>query len=215
MNKTAELLDELGFSRGCIVETIVTTRNPDGSPRAAPMGVTRKETDLLEIKPFKTSVTYRNLLKNTYACVNLTEDPALFLVTAFKHEDLQGFEQPHIEEDLSLSQADASIFVEVLSGGDLSENRGCFVCRARSVEVRRPFPRVFSRGRAEAIEAVIHATRVEAHLHMGRREEAEKLIKRLDECKGVVERVSPPDSAEVRVIRTLETLIRGWEEAWR
>lgn len=212
MNKveTVELLDELGFSRGCIVETIVVTRSADGSPRAAPMGVTRTGPDLLEIKPFKSSATHRNLSGNTEASVNVTGAPELFLVTAFKHENLQGFKQPHIEEDLSLRSADASIFVEILSGRDISEIRSCFVCQAHSAEVHRPFPRVFSRGRTEAIEAVIHATRIEMYLSMGLTDEAENLIKRLNECKGVVERVSAPDSAEARVIGALETLIENW-----
>jgi len=207
-----ELLDELGFSKGCIVETIVATMNPNGSPNPAPMGVTRRGPDLLEIKPFKSSATYRNLLKGRDACVNVTGDPELFLTTAFKHDSLHGFKLPSIDENLSLRTADASILVEILRGQDISENRGCFVCRARSVEIHHPLPRVFSRGRAETIEAVIHTTRIRAYIHMGRLEDAEKLNKRFNECKKVVEKVSTPDSADRRVIQTLETLIKAWRE---
>lgn len=207
-----ELLDELGFSRDCIVETIVTTRRPDGSPSAAPMGITRTGPDILEIKPFKSSATYRNLLMRPEACVNVTNDPELFLVTAFKQEIRKEFAQPLIHDDLSLEAAEATVFVEVLSCRDISEERGCFMARAHSIEVRRPLPRVFSRGRAEAIEAIIHSTRVEAYLRMGRRLDVEKLNKKFNECKEVVERVSSPDSAELKVIRTLETLIGRWRE---
>ena len=32
-------LTDLGFSKGMIFETIVSTYNPDGTPNAAPMGV--------------------------------------------------------------------------------------------------------------------------------------------------------------------------------
>ena len=207
-----ELLDELGFSRGCIVETIVTTRRPDGSPSAAPMGITRTGPDILEIKPFKSSATYRNLLTSPEACVNVTNDPELFLVTAFKREIREEFARPLIQDDLSLEAAEATVFVEVLSCRDISEDRGCFVARAHSIEVHRPLPRVFSRGRAEAIEAIVHSTRVETYLRMGRRLDVEKLNKRFSECKEVVERVSSPDSAELKVIRTLETLIGRWRE---
>jgi hypothetical protein len=55
-------LDELGFRTGSISEVILTTMNPDGTPNAAPMGALRTGPGALEIRPFKTSSTYRNLL---------------------------------------------------------------------------------------------------------------------------------------------------------
>lgn len=208
----AELLDELGFSTGCIVETIVATRNLDALPNAAPMGVTRKGPNILEIKPFKSSATHRNLLMTRDACVNVTGDPELFLATAFKNETLDGFKQPLMDENLSLRNADASILVEILESHDVSENRGRFICKAHKVEVHHPLPRVFSRGRAEAIEAVVHATRIEAYIGMGRLGDAEKLIKKFNKCKEVVEKVSTPETTEMKVIRALEKLIKAWRE---
>jgi len=208
----ADLLDELGFTRGCTVETIVATRSPDGSPSAAPMGVTRMGSDILEIKPFKSSSTYRNLSRNGDACVNVTGDPELFLVTAFKHEDLHGFKAARVDDDLSLGSADASISVQALSGSDISEDRGRFLCQAGSVKVHRPLPRVFSRGRAGAIDAVVHATRIRAYLSMERPRDVEKLNKRFDECKEIVKRVSAPNSVEARVIQALTTLVESWRK---
>jgi len=111
-----------------------------------------------------------------------------------------------------LRTADASIHVEILRGNDISENRGCFVCKVNSVEVHHPSPRVFSRGRAEAIEAVVHATRIEEYIRLGHLSDAEKLNKKFNECKGVVEKVSTLDSAELRVVLALENLIKGWRE---
>lgn len=207
-----ELLDELGFSRGSIVETIVTTRGPDGSPSAAPMGITLADVDLLEVKPFRSSETYRNLMNDPEACVNITNSPELFLVTAFKKEAQNEFSRPLIQYDLSLEAAEAAIFVEFSDSREISEDRGCFKGRVHSIEVRRPLPTVFSRGKAEAIEATVHATRIEVYLRMGRGRDAEKLNKRFNECKKVVEGVSSPDSAEARVIRTLEKLIERWRE---
>ena len=215
MPEIVGLLDALGFRGGCTVEAMVATRNADGSQNAAPMGVTRTGSDLLEIKPYRSSATYRNLSERGEACVNLTDNPCLFLVTSFKREDLRGFKRPRIDEGLSLGSADASVFVEVLSSGEVSRDRGRFPCRALSIEVRRRLPRAFSRGRAEAIEAVVHATRIEAYMHQGRRGDAEKPYKRFNECKGVVEGVSSPDSAEVRVMEALEALISRWMKALR
>lgn len=209
MNRTEipELLDELGFSWGCIVETIVTMRRLDGSPSAAPMGTTRIGADLLEIKPFKSSATYRNLLKNPGACVNITSDPKMFLATAFKREMKREITQPAIRWDLSLEDADAAVFVEALRSNDVSEDRGCFACRAYSIDVRRNITTAFSRGRAQAIEAIVHGTRIQEYLRRGRRIDAENLYKKFNDCKEIVWKISSPDSAEVRVIKTLEKFI--------
>jgi len=207
-----KLLDELEFSVGCIVETIVTTRDQDSLPNAAPMGVTRKGPDILEIKPFKSSATYRNLLMSKDACVNITGDPELFITTAFKHAKMDGFKQPLIDENLSLRGADACILVEIMESHELPDDRGCFICKAHTVDVHHPLPTVFSRGRAGAIEGVVHATRIKAFILEGRYEDVEKLNRKFNECKGVVERVSAPESVEVRVVRALETLIGNWRE---
>lgn len=205
-------LNELGFSMDSVNEVIVTTVNPDGSPNAAAMGVIRVGPEILEIKPFKTSSTYRNLLEHPRACINVTSDPALFLMTTFKNEHFNGFQKASICRDLRLDSSDAHIFVDVLDRSDISEIRSSFRCIASNIEIHRHMPRVFSRGRSEAIEAIVHATRIEVFIREGRLERVERLIKRFDACKDVVNRVSAPDSTEARVIKALEMLIRKWGE---
>jgi hypothetical protein len=207
----SQQLDVLRFDIDSICEAIVTTANADGAPNAAPMGVTRVGPEILELKPFNTSTTYGNLLGNPRACVNVTDDPALFLSTAFKGE-IEGFPGFCVDDDLRLEASDASVFIRVVDVWDLSEIRTCFACEVTGIEIHRPTPQVFSRGRAEAIEAVVHATRIQAFA--GDKDEAavERLIKRFNMCKSVVNRVSPPGSLEARVILELERLIDEWRE---
>jgi len=202
------LLDGLGFEEGQIFETIVTTMNPDGSVNAAPMGVVRTRRESIEVRPYRSSATYRNLSSRPEACVNVTDDPSLFLVTAFKEEDLMGFEAPPLE-GVRLRDADAYVFISVRDLDD-SEDRGRFTCNVDSVEVGEAGPRPFNRGRAQAIEAVIHATRIEYLYKNGRADEGEELVRRFGVCKDVVGRVTTPDSVEERVIGELERLIQGW-----
>lgn len=206
-----EKLKALGFSEGPIYETALTTLNPGGSGNAAPMGVVMTGPSTLEIKPFKTSTTYKNLKKFGKACVNVTSDPGTYLATAFKEEDLPGFPVPHIDGELRLDHSDAHIFIESDSS-DESERRATFTCRVLAVEVVNLKPRVFSRGRASAVEAIIHATRIKVFSEEGPRERVESLIKRFCECKDVVDRVSPPESTESRVIGELGRLIGDWRK---
>jgi hypothetical protein len=205
------VLGKMGFSKGGgTSEVILTTVNPDSSHNAAPMGICLASSGLLEIRPFKSSSTYRNLCSNPKACINVTDDPDLFFLTAFKDQTIEGFSPPSIDDEMRLTPALAHIFVEVTETQDSSEIRACFTCCVIKIEAPTTIPRAFSRGRAEAIEAIIHVTRIEVFSREGRLDDVERLIKRFAECKVVVERVSAPESVENRVVGALDTMIAVW-----
>lgn len=204
------LLEEMGFRKGGISETILTTVNPDGSYNAAPMGVHRVGHEVLELRPFKSSSTFMNLLNNPKACINVTDNPGLFFVTAFKGKTVEGLLDPAIDKDMRLVSASAHIFVDASRSSDVSEIRACFTCRVKDIKSSAWIPRSFSRGRAEAIEAIIHATRIEVFSKVGRLGDVERLIKRFAVCKDVVEKVSAPESVETRVVGELEKMIAIW-----
>jgi hypothetical protein len=60
-----------------VLETVVTTINPDGSINCAAMGVEWGE-DRIVIKPYRGTRTLRNLQATPSAVVNLTDDILLF-----------------------------------------------------------------------------------------------------------------------------------------
>jgi hypothetical protein len=67
-----------GAGRGApIIETVVTTINPDGSVNCGAMGVEWGE-QLIVIKPYRGTRTLRNLRATGAAVVNLTDDILLF-----------------------------------------------------------------------------------------------------------------------------------------
>jgi uncharacterized protein len=68
----------MGASRLCpILETVVTTINPDGSVNCAAMGVEWGEQRIV-IRPFRETRTLRNLRATEAAVVHLTDDVLLF-----------------------------------------------------------------------------------------------------------------------------------------
>lgn len=204
-----EALDRIGFSRGSIVESVLTTLNPDGSVNAAPMGVARKGPIQFEIRPYRSSKTHSNLNRNPEACINVINDPAIFLVTAFKEEKFD-FSPPKFSHDNSIEQADAVVFLTMLKREEIDKERSSFVGEASSIKLITESPTVFSRGRAQAIEAIIHATRIEYYLKNRKLVEAEDYIDRFNRCKRVVLKVSPQDSPETRTVEALERLIDRW-----
>ncbi len=66
-----------------ILEGLVTTRNPDGSPHLAPMGP-RVAADFsrFTLRPFPTSTTYRNLVAHPEGVLHVTDDALLIARTA-------------------------------------------------------------------------------------------------------------------------------------
>jgi hypothetical protein len=65
-----------------ILEGLVTTTNPDGSPHLTPMGPTvQPDMTRFVLRPFPTSRTYRNLLQHGEGVFHVTDD-ALLLAKA-------------------------------------------------------------------------------------------------------------------------------------
>jgi hypothetical protein len=64
-----------------VVETVLTTMNPDGSVNCAAMGVEWGEEQIV-IKPYRRTRTLRNLRATGVAVVNLTDDILLFTQAA-------------------------------------------------------------------------------------------------------------------------------------
>jgi hypothetical protein len=67
-----------------IIETIVTSMAEDGAVNVAPMGV-EWGYDVIVLKPFLETTTYRNLLATGAAVVNLTDDVRLFARAAISN----------------------------------------------------------------------------------------------------------------------------------
>lgn len=202
----AETLGFLGFREGCIAEVVLVTVNPDSSPNAAPMGAKRTGEKLFEVKPYKTSATYRNLLVDPRSAMSVTSDPMVFLATAFKEEVPT---QPAMD-GLCLRGCDACIMLKRIEGVEFSADRYLFKNQMIDVAVYNSHPRVFSRGVAEAVEAVIHATRVKAFREQGRLGDADAMEKKVRECVGVVRRVSAGGSPEAETADRLERLLTRW-----
>jgi hypothetical protein len=64
-----------------IIETIVTTLDAHGAVNVAPMGVEWAD-DVLVVKPFLDTTTFRNLRDTRVAVVNLTDDVRIFVRAA-------------------------------------------------------------------------------------------------------------------------------------
>jgi len=198
-------LDLLGFTQNSFVETILVTRAKDGSFNPAPMGVIRQD-ELLEIRPYKSSTTYRNLMTGNMVSINITDDPMLFLVSAFKDE----LDKLPVVDNWVLLGSDATLIAEKISQTDISEQQASFTLDPLTLSITNNMPSVFSRGRAEAIEAIIHATRIKVFYAEKREDKVKELLGKMTASFDIVIRVSDSSSAEVKIVQILKSLLGKW-----
>lgn len=85
-------LYSLGMEHGLLYEAIVTTRNPDGTPNAAPIGVVCKNENEIVLYLFKGSKTYLNVRREKSFYVNLSKDPLLFVQSTIGNLDSEEFQ---------------------------------------------------------------------------------------------------------------------------
>ena len=172
----------LGFSKGVIVETVVSTYGSDGQPNAAPMGATMEQVQRLVFRIYTSSLTYKNLQAKRCAVVNLTSDPEVFYRTAFKEANPQGrvptgwFEKAETVEAPRLRAADAHIEVTVVDTANLDAEKAEVTCEVKLVHASTVLPQAYCRASFAVIEAIIHATRVKHFLLHGDREKQEQTL---------------------------------------
>jgi hypothetical protein len=143
-----------------ILESLVTTRNADGSPHLAPMGprvVGAFERFIL--RPFPTSGTYRNLLAHPQGVIHVTDNALLIAKAALGAVDpLPALEPARNVNGFILADACRAYEFEVESIDD-SRERVEIVTRIVNVERKREFWG-FNRAKHAVVEAAILATRM-------------------------------------------------------
>jgi len=211
-------ITDLGFSKGTIVETIVTTYNVDGQANAAPMGVTMENSQCIVLRIYTSSLTYKNLNSKKCGVINITDDVELFYRTAFKEADTNDklpqnwFEKAKIIDAPRLRAADAHIEVAVINIKQFDDERADVIFDVKHVQASNIFPRAYCRALFATVEAIVHATRVKvfiAHDDKRKREQALRLLETIKECNDIVNRVAP-NSHYSEIMTDLHQRINSW-----
>lgn len=212
-----EKLADLGFSKGIIAETIVTTYNIDGLPNAAPMGVIMENEQLILIRPYTSSLTYRNLQSKKCAVINITSNPEVFYRTAFKEANPDGkvpkewFEKAETVNAPRLQIADATIEISVEAIVPISTERTEAVCTVKLIKATNLLPKAYCRALFATLEAIIHATRVKVFLagDEKQKKQASKLLQTIGIYRDVVHRVAP-NSRYSEIMADLTRMLDSW-----
>ncbi len=140
-----------------IRETIVVTRNADGSAHVAPMGLHERGEHLV-VAPFRPSRTLENLRRQGCATVNHSDDVRLFAGCLSGRPDWPVCAAETID-GLRLATCLAHAEVEV-ARVEQDPIRPRLVCRVVHERTHAPF-RGFNRAQAAVVEAAILVSRLE------------------------------------------------------
>jgi len=210
-------LEDLGFLKNGIVETIVSTYNSDGQPNAAPMGVKRIDAQNVILRPYVSTLTYKNLRSRRSAVINVTSNPELYYRTTFKEANSEGrlpaewFSRAENVDAPRLLSADAFIEVSVVNIESPSGQRAEVLCGVKLVKRSNVLPKAYCRATFATIESIIHATRVKAFLASGQHKEAERQMKLIKYYSAIVDRVAP-DSRYSETMNDLIQRINSWKK---
>lgn len=139
-----------------IIETIFSTLDENGRPNFAPMGVEWGEESVI-VRPFRSSITCRNLASSGYGIANLSDDVMAFVQCALYDEILPSFPATAIRGEVF---QDACSWIELAvdsTGG--TDDRAEFRCRILHKGRMKDFLG-FCRARNAVIEAAILASRL-------------------------------------------------------
>lgn len=212
-------LTDLGFSKGVIVETILSTYNSDRQPSAAPMGTRMENEQRIAIILYNSSLTLKNLQLNRCAAINVTLDIDLFYRTAFKEVNPRGalpkewFEKAETVNAPKLSEADAVVEISVAKMTPVDEERTEASCDVKLVRAQKIFPQVYSRAFSATLEAIIHATRVKVFLTGTEKQKAQalKLQESIEACNSIVHRVAPK-SRYAEIMADIAGMVNSWRK---
>ena len=181
-----------------IVESIVTTMGADGTVNCAPMGVEWGD-DVIVLKPFLDTATYRNVIATNAAVVNLTDDARVFARAAISNPDYPTRPAAAVR---GVVLADGCSWRELtVRSIDSTPPRS----RIEMTVVHRGMTREFigfNRARHAVLEAAIYATR----LHLLAREFVESEMARL---QVIVDKTAGPDEREAMALLA-EHMRRVW-----
>jgi hypothetical protein len=174
-----------------IVETIVTTVAGDGSVNCAPMGV-EWDDEVIVLKPFLETATFRNVMATRAAVVNLTDDVRIFARAAISSPTYQTVPATAVQ---GVVLADCCSWREVkVRSIDSTPPRSRIETEVVYRGARREFIG-FNRASHAVLEAAIYATR----LHLLPRPFIESELARL---QVIVDKTAGPHEIEAMDLLT-------------
>lgn len=188
-------LSSIGIEKGRQYETIITTKNSDGTYNAAPIGVLCSGPDKIVNRIFKTSHTLDNILKTKEFTVNITHDSELFTISTLGNLSQDSFRSDGSIKNVNVYfKCRALFFKEAIKQSDpIKKKDEAIVFKSEVYEIiKNDNTQAFNRGFSYVVESLANLTRFDM-VDLAKKEE---YIKQFREAYRVVRKVGRTSDIE-------------------
>ncbi len=210
-------LDELGFTKNDITETILTTYSPKRTPYASAVGVRKIEDKKIGFKLFTDSKTFQNLYKQKAGVVNLVGNVEKIVKqglseifqkkSEIKYKESNKLDVPHLSDyDAIVEFNVAKIKNKTISDEIGKSEMAKIMANVENIDIDNPRPRNFKRSDFLLIESSILATRVIEAINNERKSIARKKIQEIKKYLKKCEKIVPNSSRKKLISKILDYL---------
>jgi hypothetical protein len=163
-----EMVDirKVGMQKGLLYETIITTKNVDNIPNAAPIGVICKSEEEIIVYLHHGSHTLDNIKLQKKFVVNIVKDPETFVQCTISDPSSEYFKK--YKDQFVLRNADGFFITELTDIKEVEKKDQLGVSRlsiikayAKEVIINEKCVKPFNRASFAVIESLIYLTRLE------------------------------------------------------
>ena len=187
-------LETIGMEKGLLYETVITTKNKNGVPNAAPIGVICKNKNEIVLNLFEGTHTIKNIKESSKFVVNILKDPLVFV--GCTTGDLSSNYFKKHENDFYIKNTDAFFTASVTSVKEIVKedeiNRSKMSVIKASVDeiiIKKEYIEPLNRAIFAIIESLVYLTRIK----MVDQNTSQKYLERIKEMSRTVNRVGSLD----------------------
>ncbi len=187
-------LKSIGMEKSLLYETIITTKNGDNKPNAAPIGVICKDALEIVLYLYEGTHTLQNIKSNSQFIVNITKDPLIFVNSTLGDLSIDYFKE--YKDNYYIKNADAFFIAtinsikEVEKEDKIGKSRvNVIKARVEEIIIKKEPVEPLNRAIFAIIESLVYLSRIEIV-----DEETSKIyFKRIKEMSRLVSRVGGLD----------------------
>ncbi|MEN4017351.1 MAG: DUF447 family protein [Methanobacterium sp.] len=205
-------LTGIKMERGLLYETIITTKNDDGTPNAAPIGVLCKNESQIVLYLFEGTHTLHNIKSNGRLIVNILKDPVIFTESIVGELSPDYFKMH--ENDFYIKNTDAFFTAavtnvrEVQKNDDIGNSKlNIITADVGEIIIKNKNVEPLNRAIYAVIESLVYLSRIK----MVDDKTAANYLERINEMSKVVSRTGSLEhkKAMVQILNSLKEILNS------
>lgn len=201
-------LETIGMEKGLLYETVITTKNKNGVPNAAPIGVICKNKNEIVLNLFEGTHTLKNIKESSKFIVNILKDPLVFVGCTTGELSSDYFKKHennfYIKNTDAFFTASVTSVKEIVKEDDINRSKMSIIkASADEIIIKKECIEPLNRAIFAIIESLVYLTRIK----MVDQNTSQKYLERIQEMSRTVNRVGSLDhkKAMKQILKYIES----------